>query len=53
MHDTHAHLQGQNSFGFDDKCLDAAHTKKVIEETQGEYDLLMAGKVEADGLSLK
>jgi len=45
--------EGQNSFGFDDKCLDAAHTKKVIEETQGEYDLLMAGKVEPDGLSLK
>jgi len=45
--------EGQNSFGFDDKCLDAAHTKKVIEETQGEYEALMAGKVEADGLSLK
>jgi len=45
--------EGQNSFGFDDKCLDAAHTKKVIEETQGEYDLLMAGKLEPDGLSLK
>jgi len=45
--------EGQNSFGFDDKCLDVAETKKVIEETQGEYDALMAGKVDADGLSLK
>jgi 3'-phosphoadenosine 5'-phosphosulfate synthase len=45
--------EGQNSFGFDDKCLGVAETKKVIEETQGEYDLLMNGKVEADGLSLK
>jgi len=45
--------EGQNSFGFNDKCLDAAHTKKVIKETQGEYAALMAGKVEADGLSLK
>jgi inorganic pyrophosphatase len=45
--------EGQNSFGFDDKCLDAAKTKEVIVETEGEYAALMAGKVDADGLSLK
>jgi len=44
--------EGANGFGLDEKCMDVDYTKKVIEETQGEYEALMKGKVESK-LSLK
>lgn len=34
----------QNAFGYDNKCLDAAFTKKVIAETHGFYTALKSGK---------
>jgi len=45
--------EGQNSFGLGEKCMDMAYTAEVIDETAEQYAQLMAGKVDADGLSLK
>jgi hypothetical protein len=33
--------------------MDMAYTAEVIDETAEQYAQLMAGKVDADGLSLK
>jgi inorganic pyrophosphatase len=45
--------EGQNSFGLGEECKDMKYTAEVIDETVEQYEALMAGKVDADGLSLK
>jgi len=45
--------EGQNSFGLGEECKDMKYTAEVINETAEQYAQLMAGKVDADGLSLK
>jgi len=39
-----------NGFGFDEKYLDAAEAKKVIEETHQSWKKLREGKTEAGKL---
>ena len=41
-----------NAFGHGERALNAAETKKVIEETHGHYKNLMAGKTDAGKLWL-
>ena len=41
-----------NEFGFDEKWLGEKEVLEVIEETNGAWKRLMAGKVQPDGLWL-